>query len=74
MNSNQINMISNNVNRIQSTQKILKMMQYIKNKLLSPVILFHQETHSTESNEASWRDEFKVTFISPMDCLVLAEF
>ena len=60
MNSNQINMISNNVNGIQSTKKRLKMIQYFKNKLLPQGIFFLQEIHSTESNEASWRDEFKV--------------
>ena len=36
--------------------------QYFKNKLLPQRILFLQETHSTESNEASWRDEFNATF------------
>ena len=51
MNSNQINMISNNVNGIQSTKK--RTVQYFKNKLLPQEILFLQETHSTESNEAS---------------------
>ena len=57
MNSNQINMISNNVNGIQSTKKRLKMIQYFKNKLLPQGILFLQETLCSESNEASWRDE-----------------
>ena len=53
------NMISNN--GIQSTKKILKMIQYFKNKSLPPRILFLQETHSTESKEAIWRDEFDAT-------------
>ena len=61
MNSNQINMISNNVNGIQSTKNRIKMIQYFKNKLLLQGILFLQETHSTESNEASWRDEFNAS-------------
>ena len=60
-------MISNNVNGIHSTKKRFKMIQYFKNKVL-PLrqgILFLQETHSTESDEASWRDEFNATlFIS----------
>ena len=59
MNSNQINMISNNVNGIQSTKKRLKMIQY--SKLLPQGILFLQETYSAESNEASWRDEFNAS-------------
>ena len=54
-------MISNNINDIQSTKKILKMIQYFKNKLLPLEILFLQETHSTESNEASWREKLNAT-------------
>ena len=74
MNSNQINVISNEVNGIQSTKKRFKMIQYFKNKL-SLGILFLQETQSTECNEGSWRDEFNTqTFFSPMDCLIPAEF
>ena len=61
MNSNQIDVIPNKVNGIQSTKKRLKMIQHFKNKLLPQGILFLQETHSNESNEASWRDEFNVT-------------
>ena len=74
MNSDQISMISNNVNGIQSTKKRLKMIQYFKNKLLPQGILFLQETHSTESNEASWIDNLMQPFFSPMDRLILAEF
>ena len=48
----------NGFNGIQSTKKRLKMIQYFKNKFLPQGILFLQKTHSTESNEASWRDEF----------------
>ena len=61
MNSNQINMISNDINGIQSTNKRLKMIQCSKNKLLPQGILFLQGSHSTESNEASWRDEFNAS-------------
>ena len=57
MNSNQINMISNNVNGIQSSKQKLKMIQYLK-KVIPQGILFFQKTHSTESNEVSWTDEF----------------
>ena len=62
MTSTQINMISNN--GIKSTNKILKMMQYFKNKLVPRRILFIQETHATESNGASWRNEFNATLFS----------
>ena len=54
-------MISNNVNGIQSTKKRLKMIQYFKNKLFPQGILLLQETHSSESNKASWRDKFNAT-------------
>ena len=78
MNSNQINMISNNVNGIQSTKKRTKMIQYFKNKLLPQGVLFLQETHSTESNEASWRDEFNASLFfshgSSNSCGVLIGF
>ena len=50
-------------------------MQYFKDKLLPQGILFLQETHSTESNEASWRDEFNATlFFSLLVHLIPAEF
>ena len=78
MNSNKINMIPNNVNGIQSTKKRLKMIQYFKNKLLPQGILFLQETHSTKSNEASWRDEFNACLFfsdgSSNSCGVLIGF
>ena len=78
MNSDQISMISNNLNGIQSTKKRLKIIQYFKNKLIPQGILFLQETHSIESNEASWRDEFNATFFfshgSSSSCAVLIGF
>ena len=78
MNSNQISTILNNVNGVQSAKKRLKKIQYFKNKLLPQGILFLQETHSTESNEASWRDEFNATLFfshgSSNSCGVLIGF
>ena len=75
MNSNQINIISNNVNGIQSTRKSLKIIQYFKNKLLPKRIFFLQETCSFKSNEVSWRDEFNATlFLSHGLCLIPVEF
>ena len=41
-NTNQINMISNKVNGMQSTRKRLKMIQYFKNKLLLQGLLLFQ--------------------------------
>lgn len=63
MNSKQIDMISNHVNRIQSTKKRSIMVQYFKNKWLPQGVLFLQETHPTESNEAGWRNEFNTTLV-----------
>ena len=54
------------------------MIQYFKNKLLPQGILFFQETHSTESYEVSWGDEFNVSFFfshgSSNSCGVLIGF
>ena len=78
MNSNQISTILNNVNGVQSAKKRLKKIQYFKNKLLPQGILFLQETRSTESNEASWRNKFNATLFlshgSPNSCGVLIGF
>ena len=78
MNSNQISMISNNFSGIKSTKKRLKMIQYFKNRLLPQGILVFQETHSTKSNETSWRDEFNATLFfshgSSNSCGVLIGF
>ena len=71
-------MISHKVDGIQSTKKRLKTMQYFKNKLLAHGILFNQDTQSTESKEASWRDEFNATLFfshgSSNSCGVLIGF
>ena len=71
-------MISNNFSGIKSTKKRLKMIQYFKNRLLPQGILVFQETDSTESNEASWRDEFNATLFfshgSSNSCGVLIGF
>ena len=69
MNSNQISMISNNVNDIQSTKNRLKMIQYFKNKLLTQGIflLLNLMWQVGEMN-------LMQPFFSPMDHLIPAEF
>ena len=73
MNSNQINMKSNNINGIQFTKERLKMIQYFKNKLLPQGVLFLQET--LPRNLISQVGEMNLMqHFSPMDPLIPAEF
>ena len=58
MSSNEINVISNNINGIQSTLKKLKVIECLKSKLLPWGILFLQDTCSTESNYESCTKDF----------------
>ena len=63
MNCNKLNVVSSNVNVIQSSKQRLKMTQYFKNKHLSLIILLLQETHST-TTEAIWGGEFDASIFS----------
>ena len=56
---NKINFISNNVKGLQSTNKILKLIKYFKDKVVSNGFLFLQETYSTVIDEIKWKDDFK---------------
>ena len=53
-----ITFLSNNVKGLQSNKKRLKIIEYLKEKLDSNGFLFLQETHSTENNEVSWKQNF----------------
>ena len=57
--ANKINFISNNVKGFQSTTKRLKLSKYFKDKIVSNVFLFLQETHSIVNDEIKWRHDFK---------------
>ena len=56
---NIINFISNNVKGLQATNKRLKFIKYLKDKIVSNGFLFLQETHSTVNDEIKWKDDFK---------------
>ena len=43
-----LNFISNNVKRLKSSKKRIKLFEYFKSKLAPSGVLFAQETHSTK--------------------------
>ena len=45
------NFLCNNVKSLQTSQKRLKLFNYLKNKIFPNGILFLQETHSTKKNK-----------------------
>ena len=53
--------ITNNVKRLQSSKKRLKLIEYLKKKkkLESNGGLFLQETHSLSDDKNAWADDFK---------------
>ena len=59
MASSKVCIIRNKVKGLQSTNKRLKLIEYLKNKLESNGVLFLQETNSVSDDENVWADEFK---------------
>ena len=59
MASSKVCIIRNKVKGLQSTNKRLKLIEYLKNKLESNGVLFLQETNSFSDDENVWADEFK---------------
>ena len=57
--SKSLSFITNNVKRIQSSKKRLKLIQYFKDKIGSTGILFLQETHSNSKMEQKWKEDSK---------------
>ena len=57
--ANKINLISNSVKGIQSTNKRLQLIKYFKDKITSNGFFFLQETHSTVNDEIKGKDDFK---------------
>ena len=53
-----LSFITNNVKRIQSIKKRLKLIGYFKSKITTHGILFLHETHSSSNDEQKWRDNF----------------
>ena len=62
--NNNLTFITNTVNRIQSLDNRLKLIQYSKSKIGSCGLLFLQETHSNSKVEQKWKEGFhgKVVF------------
>ena len=57
--SKSLSFITNNVKRIQSSKKRLKLIQYFKDKIGSTGILFLQETHSNSKMEQKLKEDSK---------------
>ena len=56
---NEIHFISNNVKGFQSTNKILKLIKYFKDKIISNDILFFKETHSADNDGIKQKNYFE---------------
>ena len=52
------NFLCNNIKSLQTSQKRLKLFNYLKNKIFPNGILFLQERHSKKENEIKWKGEF----------------
>ena len=60
-----LSFITNNVKRIQSLKKRLKLIEYFKSKIMTHRILFLQETDSSSEDEQKWQGNFSSnTFFS----------
>ena len=57
MNGN-YNFISNNVKGIKTSEKRLKLFEYLKNNINNNGFIYLQETHSLLNDELTWKDEF----------------
>ena len=59
MTDNVITFISNNVKGIQTSQKRMKLFEYLKSYVATNGFVFLQETHSSIRDEKKWEDEFR---------------
>ena len=57
MNGN-YNFISNNVKGIKTSEKRLKLFQYLRNNIKNNDFIFLQETHSSSNDEQKRKDDF----------------
>ena len=53
------NYVSNNVKGIRSSEKRLKIFEYLKNNIHHNGFVFLQETHLLTQDEKKWKDDFK---------------
>ena len=58
MNVNVITFVSNNVKRIETLQKKMKLFEYLMSYVVTNGLVFLQETHLTIRDEKKWEDEF----------------
>ena len=58
MGCNNIKFISNNAQWIKNSDKRIKILEYLKNKVDSNRVLFFQETHSYEKDEKKVKWQF----------------
>ena len=59
MNDDFITFISNNVKGIQTSQKRMKLFEYLRSYIVTNGFVFLQETHSTIRDEKKLENEFK---------------
>ena len=62
MNGNDIAFITNKVKGIQTSQKRIKLFEYLKSCVTSNGFVFLHETHSSISDEKKWEGEFSGKF------------
>ena len=53
------NFISNNINVIKTSEKQLKLFEYIRNNINNNGFIFLQETHLSSNDERKWTDNFR---------------
>ena len=56
MNDNVITFVSNNVKRIETSQKKMKLFEYLMSYVVTNGLVFLQETHLTIRDEKKWED------------------
>ena len=54
-----LNVLSNNVNRLNSSKNQIKMFEYFRENIANNGILFLQETHSSHDTVINWHHDFK---------------
>ena len=57
--NNYIWFISNNVKRLPSLERRIKVFEYLKNCISNSGFMFLQETHSTVHDGKRWQDDLK---------------
>ena len=74
MNDNVITFVSNNVKRIETSQKKMKLFEYLMSYVVTNGLVFLQEMHLTIRDEKKWEDEFNCKLFFLMEKQIHAEF